>query len=89
MQIITHLFFELVSYFINRKVDESEKNQWGIALILMGVILTGFGAFLLISSLLSGSVVPVMWIAIGPFLIIGIPGLLLGIVILNNPEILD
>ncbi len=85
MQIITEIIFELVSSLFGQKEAKAGKIFWGIRFIFLGVVLTGFGFFILILSLLNGPVVSTIWCGIGPFLIVGIPSLIIGIILKNNP----
>lgn len=85
MQIIAEVIFELISFLFGRKEAKAGKIFWGIRFIFLGVVLTGFGIFLLILSIIQGDVLPEMWCGIGPFLIAGIPFLVIGIILKNNP----
>jgi len=85
MQIIAEVIFELISSIVGHKEAQAGKVYWGLRFIFIGVVLTGFGSFLLITSIIQGAVVPQMWCGIGPFLIVGIPFLVIGIILKNNP----
>ncbi len=79
MQLIAEVIFELISSIVGHKEAKAGKVYWGLRFIFLGVVLTGFGSLLLIMSIIDGSVVPQMWCAIGPFLIVGIPFLVLAL----------
>jgi hypothetical protein len=85
MQVIAELVFELINYLIGRKEKEERRILWGQRLIFLGAFLSLFALLLFIISITHGGVVGVMWVAIGPFLIVGIPCLVIGIIRLNNP----
>jgi len=85
MQIIAEVIFELISSIVGHKEVKAGKVYWGLRFIFIGVILTGLGSFLLIISILQESVVSQMWCGIGPFLLVGIPFLVIGIILKNNP----
>lgn len=85
MQIIAEVIFELISSIVGHKEAQAGKVYWGLRFIFIGVVLTGFGSFLLIMSIIQGGVDPPMWCGIGSFLIVGIPFLVIGIILKNNP----
>ncbi len=84
MQVIAQLFFELLSYLVGRKEEQAKKIFWAQRFIFLGASLTLFAIVLLILSILYGGIVPETWCAVGPFLIVGIPSLVIGIIRLNN-----
>jgi hypothetical protein len=85
MQVFSELVFELINYLIGRKEQKERKILLGQRLIFLGAFLTLFALLLFIISITHGGIVGVMWFAIGPFLIVGIPSLVIGIIRLNNP----
>jgi len=85
MHVLATLVFELLEYLIGRKEKKERKILWGHRLIFIGVILTLFATILFLISLTHGDIVLETWIATGPFLIVGIPCLVIGIILVNNP----
>ncbi len=85
MQVLGEIIFELIAHLVGRKEAKAGKVFWGPRLTFMGVILTGFAILLVVLFITHGGIVPEMWYAIGPFLIVGIPSLFIGIILLNNP----
>jgi len=85
MQIIAEVIFGLISKLVGQKEAKAGKVFWALRFIFLGVVLTGFGSFLLIMSIIQGTLVPSLWCGIGPFLVVGIPFLVMGIILKNNP----
>ena len=85
MQIIAEVIFDLVNRLVGQKEAKAGKVFWAARFIFIGVVLIGFGFFILILSMLKGTVVPSMWCGIGPFLVVGIPFLVIGIILKSNP----
>ncbi len=85
MQIIAEVIFEIINSIVGHKEAKAGKVYWGLRFIFLGVVLTGFGSFLLIMAITQGEVLSELWCGIAPFLIVGIPSLLIGIILKNNP----
>ena len=88
--IIGFIIFDLIYLpFIRRqkKKGKGKRYMWGIYLTVFGVILTSFGIYLTGLSIANqGWVFPLeMSGAIGIFLLVGIPSLVIGIFLINNP----
>ncbi len=85
MQVIADIFFALLENLVGHKERKAGKIFWSQRLIFLGVILTAFGFFLLISTSLSGMIAE-MWCGVSIFLVSGVPILALGIFMRNNPS---
>jgi phosphatidylglycerophosphate synthase len=85
MQIVAEIFFELINFLVGRKEKKAGKIFWGHRLIFLGVVLILLAAFLMILSLTHGGMNSALWCAVAPFLVVGIPSLVIGIIRLNNP----
>ncbi len=84
MQVVIEIFLELINYLVGRKEEQAKKIFWAQRFIFLGASLTLFAIVFLILSILNGGIVPETWCAVGPFLIVGIPSLVIGIIRLNN-----
>ena len=88
--VIGFIIFDLIYLpFILRKMKKGKgkRYMWGIYLSILGVILTSFGVFLTgIGIIYQGWEINVAMIAgIAPFLVVGIPALVVGIFLINHP----
>ena len=73
--------------YLRRISKKGKYYVWGNMLFILGVILTSFYVLIAIISLASPVKADPMNFIIGmsPFLIVGIPSLIVGIILINNP----
>jgi hypothetical protein len=73
--------------YLRRISTKGKYYVWGNMLFILGVILTSFYVFIAILSLASPvKADPINFIiGMSPFLIVGIPSLIVGIILINNP----
>jgi ABC-type amino acid transport system permease subunit len=84
MGFLGEVIFELVNYLFRRHEQKQGKILWGIRLTFMGLVLTLFGLVVGLMALFQGANLDVVT-ALGIFLVVGIPSLLIGIFLINNP----
>lgn len=74
--------------WIAKKAKQGKRAMWGNMLIVLGVILTSFGSLLMALFLSSPSktIDPAMLLALSPFLVVGIPSLIIWILLVNHPS---
>ncbi len=82
MQVI---ILELIGQLVGRMEARQGKVFWAARFIFLGVLLIGSGSLILIVTSLYGTLPPAMWCGILPFLLAGIPCLVIGILLKNNP----
>ncbi len=85
MEIIATLVWEIIQGIIGRKERQRGKTFWGLRLVLLGAILTLFAIVIFVISLTHGGIDTFTLIVTGPFLLVGIPSLVIGIILINNP----
>ncbi len=88
--LIAFIIFDLIYFpFVMRqkKKNLGKRYMWGIYLTVLGSILTLFGLFLIVLGIIyQGWVFSIETLAgIGPFLVVGIPSLAIGIFFIKNP----
>jgi hypothetical protein len=87
--VVDFILLKLIYYpWIAKKEKYRKRAMWGNMLVVLGVILTSFGTFLLASYLFFGSktIDPAMLLALSPFVLVGIPSLIIGILMVNHPS---
>ncbi len=93
--LIVYVIFDVIilrlifASFLRRQMNRGKGRRYlvGVSLIFLGVILTSFGLFLGFGSIpYQGWTINSGMIAgVAPFLLFGIPSLILGIFLINNP----
>lgn len=91
--ILVGLGWELLNHFVYqpflaRKAQQGKRAMWGNMLVILGVILMSMG-FLFFSMIFfsrSETIDPVFLLIVLPFIAIGAPSLIIGILLINHSE---
>ena len=90
--IIVYVLFDVIilrlifATFLKRQMEKGKGRRYGlgVSLIFLGVILTSFGMYLA-TPYREWKINEEMIAGVAPFLVIGVPSLVLGIFLVNNP----